>query len=423
MKLLLVILAVMTWTVETKNTVSLDAASTKPPGTEVHYRNTGSKGSVTAKDTAILSLSHLGGIKIESAEVYVRSNKSAGSGVFTVDVNGKTVATKSGSRKNWVGTFDNTNYHAISLLSTVYEDVDTLVITLTGTENSLYIEKYVLNWSARPPCTVTMMRGSTEVGSMTQDYGGEGITLSALMDEENWRFIGWSEREFWTVYELPQIYTPGMVYYPKEDCYLWAVYRYEDPSETGYATELKSGEYRYVNADNQLALRGVPVEGKMEATTLDNQDEEQVYTITFAGTDTAYITHKASGTPIGYTISAQMIAAASPWLVHHDGDQTLFYASLSGKDYVLWLNIYDVYNPGTVYAGLIKTTVGSSPVKLLPVREAKPTAYTCHPECGVGIDEVTDERISGLEDERVLMRFGNYNLVIKNGKKYLIGNR
>ena len=64
MKLLLVLLAVMTWTVESKNAVSLSDDSTVPYDIEVGYGCTYQKGDVRANDTATLVLSHLEGITI-----------------------------------------------------------------------------------------------------------------------------------------------------------------------------------------------------------------------------------------------------------------------------------------------------------------------------------------------------------------------
>ena len=46
-------------------------------------------------------------------------------------------------------------------------------------------------------------------------------------------------------------------------------------------------------------------------------------------------------------------------------------------------------------------------------------AFTCHPEAMVGIDEVEDEEMRGLGDERVV-QVGIYELHIHKGKKYII---
>ena len=64
MKLLLVLLTVMTFTIEKKNEVSM--AGLWPYDIVVDYANTGTKGNVGAGDKATLSLSGLENIQIES---------------------------------------------------------------------------------------------------------------------------------------------------------------------------------------------------------------------------------------------------------------------------------------------------------------------------------------------------------------------
>ena len=67
MKFLLVILAVMTWTVENKNTVS--GAGEMPGSVQAIYANTYQKGDVRQGDTATLVLTNIGGRTIEEIVV------------------------------------------------------------------------------------------------------------------------------------------------------------------------------------------------------------------------------------------------------------------------------------------------------------------------------------------------------------------
>ena len=105
MKLLCIILAVMSWVVESKNSVSRQG--TPPESCLAYYSCSYQKGTVRANDVATLQVTSLGGITIEGVEVYMRSNKSSGAGVLTLKVNGQTVATKSGMFVEWVGSYDN----------------------------------------------------------------------------------------------------------------------------------------------------------------------------------------------------------------------------------------------------------------------------------------------------------------------------
>ena len=86
MNFLLIILSVMTWTIKDKKTVT--GEGTQPYGVVASYSCTNSKGTVRANDEAVLTLSQLGGVTIDKVEVYVKSNKTGGAGVFTVSLNG-----------------------------------------------------------------------------------------------------------------------------------------------------------------------------------------------------------------------------------------------------------------------------------------------------------------------------------------------
>lgn len=417
MKLLFVLLAMMTWTVESKNSVRLTDDSTVPYDIEVSYANTYNKGQVLAGDVATLTLSHMDGIMINGIEVYVKSNKSGGAGTFTVTANGQTTATKTGTFKDWFGAYDNENYHALSLLTNAMKGMNDLSITLVGSANSLHIEKYVISWTTRPAHTVTLMNGSRVYATLTEEAGMQGVLLPSMPDTAQWQFIGWSSREFWeTPDELYMLYPAGERFYMNEDRTLWATYRFKCVPEEEYMTDLESGVYQYVNRAASIALTGVPEDGWMEFDIVKHNAPEQYYAVTFASPDTAYIVHEATGTPIGYS-GTDMAAVASPWLVYHDGEETLFYMTSGTKTYVLWLNIMDAY--GEIYAGLMQAKIsGGSPMSLMHVALPCNDEVTCHPGETQGIGEVTDESLQ-LTGERVLMHFGNYDLMIKDGQKYI----
>ena len=133
----------MTFTVKDKNSVTADGQW--PYDMDAAFTNSSSqgKGNVGKGDVATLTVTGLGGLIVEKVDVYVNSNKTAGAGTFTVSVNEKTVATKSGTFKDWTGAYDSSTYHAIRVLNQACSNVETISITLTGTTNSLHIEKYI----------------------------------------------------------------------------------------------------------------------------------------------------------------------------------------------------------------------------------------------------------------------------------------
>ena len=411
MNLLLLILTVMTWTVKDKNTVTGDGVW--PNSMVVSYSNTYNKGQVRDGDTATLSLMQTGGIDIQEIKVYVRSNKNSGAGTFTVQANGQTVATKTGAFNEWVGAYDNENYHPISLLTSALTGVNDLVITLIGTQNSLHIEKYEITYGAAAPFTVTLRKGNTVYSRLTETTRGAGVVLPILPDTAEWRFIGWSETEIWETHDYPALRSGNTTFVPSEDCTLWATYSFYEQEHAPYMTEVASSVYLYVNTENGTALCGVPQGGRMGFANVNIEDMNQYYWVTFVTPDTAYIYHAITDTPIGYS-GTNMAAVSSPWSVYHEGDETLFYMTYNGKTYVLWLNCF---NGSEYYAGLLNANIGPSPMKLQqnPIEDHDPL-ITCHPE---NPQEVENVESGALNVERTLMQFGNYELRLVNGKKQL----
>ena len=159
-------------------------------------------------------------------------------------------------------------------------------------------------------------------------------------------------------------------------------------------------------------MSGTPVDGRMESAPLDLNDEKQYYRVQYINPDTAYIFDMRSETPIGYS-GTKLAAVLSPWKVYHEGEETLFYTEINKKNYVLWPDLTDDYG-NEWYTGLRQAEPGSSPIRLIAPME-QDISYTCHPEAQ-GI-EATPAGADGKE--RVLMNIGNYELIIKNGKKQL----
>ena len=390
MRLVCILLAVMSWTVESKNSVSGEGEW--PYDIEVSYQNSYQKGDVRKDDVAVLTLGNLGGITVERIEVWVKSNKSEGAGEWTVTGDGKLMGSLAGTFKDWTGSYDNTASHPVVLVASPHNGIDQIEISLRGTANSLHIEKYVITYAPVPARTVTLMKGAEVYGTLKEESGYQGVVLPDLPDQGVWRFIGWVEWEFWTVYELSIYFAAGERFFPEEDCTLWAMYIY-DPEETVYVTELVSGDYIYTNRQSEMALTGIPEDGRMNYAILDTSDPRQVYHVELAGQDTAYITHVQTGTPIGYS-GTKMAVKASPWLVFHEGEETIFYTVISNKKYVLWLNVMD--GNGNIYAGLQQTSnIEGSPMALrLPGAMMEEPAFTCHPECGLGVESIQHSAVS-----------------------------
>lgn len=408
--LLSVLLSLMTFTVESKSSVS--ATGTWPYSMDCAYSCSYQKGTVRQGDTATLWLSGLNNILVDNIDVYVRSNKSSGAGTFNVWGDGKTLASISGTFKEWTGEYDNSSFHPITIFSGEKIPVNELTVSLIGLTNSLHIEKFVIQYDQVSAKTVTLMNGTQVYATKTEEASGEGIWLPSLTNQGNWHFEGWSEIEFWTLYTTPDIYFPGNKFFPKENGTLWAVYKYDTNNDTTYVTDLQSSVYLYVNNQSKVALCGVPKDGKMGFSSINQQDENQYYTIDFVDPDTAYITHTLSGTPIGYTAYMTMTDKPSPWLVYHEGEETIFYTNSKGKTYVLLPIFYDEQLK-IQRAGLYNATLGHSPMRLIQPASAKDASYSCHPE------QQSIEMVPENEDKQYIIPLGIYQLIIRNGQKYL----
>lgn len=401
----------MTWTVTSNKSVA--EGGILPAGVEAAYTNTYNKGQVRANDTATLSLTHLSGITVERIEVYVKSNKSSGAGVFTVEANGRLLATISGTLAEWVGAYDNQDFHALTLYNGSQEQVHTLTVTLTGTANSLHLDKYVITYQEAPAYTVTFMSGTQCVGSLTEETGGAGVVLPAMPDRNEWQFVAWTPTPFYTVETLPdrRFYAED-TYYPTADITLWAVYEAAEETKTAYVTDLQPGIYLYLDTTDQSAITGVPVNGRMEYTYANVYDGNQYYEILFNDAcDSATIQHVATRTYIGFE-QTHLAAKKSVWCVYHRDGRTAFYTVVNDKQYILFPAVYHSSN-GEVYADLLKTSnVASTPTALIAIQqELIPSAYTCYPETGRDLEPVR------TTPRELIIPLGTYQLRISDGKK------
>ena len=410
---LTIILSILTLTVDSKNTVV--ATGDIPPSVQASYNCSFQKGTVRQGDEAVLELSYLAGMTISQVDVYIRSNQSGGAGTWSVIIDGQTVAMKNGSFDQWFGAYDNTLYHPLSLLPKTYQGVQEMTIRLQGSVNSLYIEKYVIAYTPAPAHSVTLMRGNEVYQTLTETTGGAGVFLPSMEDYNGWRFIGWSETEFRQTSTRPALIAPNTQCFLLEDAVLWAAYEAMLPEDSIYVSKLTDGEYLYVNTQSQMALSGVPDKnGQMVPGFMDRTALNQLYNFTFnAAKDTAYITHAATGAPIGYDYQCKLVTAASPWRVHHEGNETLLYATIANKNYVLWPDKRDGNgnNPQTV---LLPADPQSSMLKLVFQASENEQVYTCHPESGMAF-----ERIQETQKNEYVLPFGCYDLIIRNGEKEL----
>ena len=412
MKLLLLILSIMTFTVETKSRVN--AEGTWPYDMEAVYACTYQKGDVRAGDTATLSLSGLEGITVEKVDVYMKSNKTAGAGVITMTADGQQIYRNEGTYKDWFGAYDNTNYQAIGWSGN--QNVNALEVQVVGTTNSLHIEKYEITYSQAEvqEYSVILMKGDEPIDTLI----GKTVDLPQWENEGNWKHVGWTETPFQQQEIFPEGVAPGSSYTPTKDVRLWAVYAYEQSWEDMIAAELGTGYYIYANLADTMAMSG-PAKADMASVTINLYDQSQYYFVQFL-TDTTAILKVSEDDeqyigPIGNTM-VRMQQKPYTWKVYHEGTKTAFYTE---ENYVIMpgmMKIDEITDEVSFITKLWKTDdISGTTTALIEVPQSGTPILTCYPEYGLGI---TNERVNELTNERVVP-FGIYNLKIINGRKYL----
>ena len=410
MKILLVLLsAMMTFMVESKSKVT--ASGTWPGSMSASYQNTGRKGSVTDKDTATLTVSGLGGIVIEKVNVYLKSNKSSGAGIITMTADGTQFYRAEGTYKEWFGAYNNTDYHAIGWSGKRAANV--LTIQVVGTTNSLHIEKYEITWCQTSTAyDVTLMNGTELVTTLH----GDKVELPSLPDTANWTFVGWSEVEYSETEEVETaIYTDE--YKPRQNVTLWALYRYQTPLEERIVTELQDGLYLYADMHSGMAMSGSVVNGVAGTDVIDVTNTMQWYEVSIQnGLATIRLSRVYGEEYIGFN-GTTLAKIASQWQIYHEGQKTAFYTTVGEKIYMLKPYRLDSDNVTFVTKLMLTDNIMLAETSLLQAELEEQKVYTCHPEYGMDF-ELINEGIGELEGEWTIP-FGNYELIIKNGQKYL----
>ena len=417
MKLLLILLSVMTFTVESKNSVSMDGSW--PYDIGVVYACDYQKGSVRAGDKATLSLSGLELLQLQEIKVYVRSNKNAGAGTITMKADGTQFFYKEGTYKDWFGAYDNTNYKAVTWKGTQDLVDGSLVIEVAGTESSLHVEKFEIAYvsSTAPKYTVTLVSDG-ETQQLTEETIAGGVVLPNGDDKDGWYFAGWSpEAVSEPEYMQPYMLDPGTRYYPKKNTTFWAVYTDVAPPTWEKQAHPQSGYYI-------LDLHGLTMTGEVENgyVAMYNSEEmvytSDVYYIDFNETnETCTIKHSLSGSYVGYNADCtQLTGDASAWQYSMRTDSTwLFVAKEEGEwtwclfqheEYLeAWLSDYKNAAQATNLWALY-----ALPDPNVPIR------WWSFPKTH-GVWEVKSEELR-VKSEWIVP-FGNYDLIIRNGEKKL----
>ena len=391
----------MTFTVQDKHSVK--AEGTFPYDMEIAYSCTYQKGQVRSGDTAVLALGNMGAMDVARIEVEMKSNKNAGAGTFYVAMNGQQIAQK--------GIAGLTNeYVTVDLMIPAQDDVNSLELMLVGTENSLYINRYIIYYSEEAQYTVTLMKGEEQVGVQT----GTTVDLPSMPEEGEWRFIGWTDEPFYERHEfVPDLIAPG-TYQPTENITLWTVYEHITQTEQLIATDLQDGSYLYVNRTSGMAMSGSVWGGKADSEPMDLNNTNQIYEVKFdaEGKATIRLLYVYGTEYIGF-YEDQLANEPSKWNVYHEGQKTAFYTTYNNKTYVLFPDkLQGDYV--TYRAQLMATTdLEMTPTVLVHADMSVQLYLTCYPEAGMGFESIQD---SEIRSQKIL--HNGQVLIIRQGETY-----
>jgi hypothetical protein len=439
--LLNIILSILTATYSLVSPTSVEQIGVAPKNATHSFERTatsGLRGQMTTGNSTRLTLAGWENTTIRSIVLEMHSNSSSGAGSLTVQIGNQfpwIINDCPFSAHEW-GREYSTKWITIQkdMMVTVNEG-DLIEITISATENSLYINSYTIIYESIDPMfyTIDFVTGlDTVPASITQNNIEEPIILPEWKDTLNWFFMGWCSDEIIEQDTTPLIYKPGEEYTPTSDCILWAVYT--DDKQLCTNRNYQSGKY-ILTMHNELTVTiagsGMAMNGKIENSTIPvtsvdmykTEDKmyvmntcptsNMIYDIEFNNDSTLIIKHTLSGEYIGYKAD-KLSATPSLWnyRVITDGSIVIYY-TYSDKFYTLYigLNSYDIV---ACSQRLNIDIWQTDALWLFPINSSK---YTSKP---LG-------RSSGLDDilypqpntDNIIWNIGTFQLLIKDGKKYL----
>lgn len=435
MSFLCILAAVASFVIESKTSVS--SGGELPAGATATYECTYKKGQLTVGNSATLRLSGWQSTEISRITLWMKSNQASGAGNLHVTIDDAEVWTiPTQSFSDWAGTYS-TEYVPIAHTFSPAEEVQRgeVSVCVSATENSLYIERYEIEWkqAAARPYTVTLMQDGQHVYTqLTETATGTGIVLPCLPDIDSWFFCGWSEIAVAETGSCPSLLSAGSRYFPLYDTRLYAVYTDYQAIETKKTqrTDCRSGYYALAFPLTQMVLtgqveediEGIPVSDApmhpQNGMLYERQFEilpEMIYYVDFLSDSTAVITHVMSNTDVGYSGNTLQQNDA-PWYYRLLPDSTIaFFVPRDASRSWLLTTVLDTDR--MIWKGDVASYKTEKIARQTLLYEADPNAcfthWTSFPY-GQAIQRVEETHNEGLEVQVGLLR-----LLIRNGKKYL----
>ena len=456
--ILSIILSIFSVTFTLSSTTEVKPSGVLPDSTTYRYERTattGQRGQMTEGNSTYLELNGWDGYIVRAIELQMRSNKSSGKGLLNMTVGDDVVWSIEDHDfcdDAWAGMYT-TNWVPIYKKINVLVNKEPIRISISATENSLYIHSYTIYYEkayhiATPDLpsipsvsleakayTVYFNSGcDTSPAPITQSSPNTPIILPEWQDTLSWFFIGWSESEVVDNKLYTPILQPGQNYMPTRNTKLWAVY--SDVKNNVATTDYISGKYviaRYNDFTVLIGGSGLASYGKIDGDRLNlkvldmyqnmdgtycmdpSYDSEMVYQLRFNLEDsTVFITHFETNEPIGYKEN-KLFANNRAWKyrVLSDGS-IIFYYTYDKKDYVFYYGTKDKQECAFSFHTSSLKNWSENGFWLFPIVERHITSWP------LGILNAVEDIDKPIVPMDATYHFGIYELHIHNGKKSLI---
>ena len=160
----------------TPTSTSTAVASEKIASETVSYTNSYKTSQITKDNSLTMTITNFPRT-ISALKLYMRSNGSAGSGTINVTVGGSSYYSRSGTFAQIYGSYSTSFVPVDVTNASATKKTGTIVINITCSVNSLYLQKVIVDYSER---TVTKATGITVYPSSKTIAPGEDIDMLTL---------------------------------------------------------------------------------------------------------------------------------------------------------------------------------------------------------------------------------------------------
>lgn len=352
--LTLFIISVMSFLVASNSSVTGTGATIE--GMTASYSNSYKKGQIPAGHTATLTLEGLKDARIEKVTVRMHSNQSSGGGTLTMAVGGVCCWAISEAKfcdPEWASRYSSDWVdieHEFTPSLAVRNE--RLTITISATENSLYVDRYIIEYQASEPRPYTVRFSSatpSSIAPQTEESVGAGVELPELdFAQGDWRFVGWTERPLSETADAPVFYEAGDRYFPSYDATLYALYSTAGEDVPYPESPRDGGVYHIADRGMDLLLSGGVVDDYWLMS--DNKPKNgmnSLYQIEAEKDSLIRIRCMGSSEYIGYRAGA-LSPEASWWTLRERGEGAYDLLALeSGARHMLFYSVGPIQADGT----------------------------------------------------------------------------